>query len=195
MINRKNILYLLILPSTHLFADRYGVYDDDYVSSGGDNILYGIILLIFFGFLAFNFIIKSLIKLLELIQVLLRKHDYNSKCRILKIEIKRKIKNLILQEVKNSTKSSKSIKYCYLIPLVIIHFLLLMNDIYAETILLSLLLLTVFTLLIGVVLHFFYVAFIEVSAYFRASKKYKQFRKLPHNYDELLQIKNIVDSI
>lgn len=195
MINRKTILYLLILPSTHLFADRYGIYDDDYVSSGGDDILYGIILLIFLGFWAFNFIIKSLIKLLELIQVLLRKHDYNSKCHILKIEIKHKIKNLILQEVKNTTKSSQSIKYCYLIPLGIIHFLLLVNNIYVESILLSILLLTVFTLLIGVVLHFFYVTFIEVTAYFKISKKYKQFKKLPHNYDDLIKIKNIVDSI
>lgn len=195
MINRKIILYLLILPSSHLFADRYGIYDDDYVSSGGDSILYGFILLIFLGFLAYNFIINSLIKLLELIQVVLRKQDYNSKCHILKTEIKHKIRFLILQEVKNTTKSPQYIKYCYLIPLGIILFLLHVNDMYADSFLLSLLLLTIFTLLIGVVLHFFYIAFIEINAYLKASKKYKQFKNLPHNYDDLIKIKNIVDSI
>lgn len=195
MINRKFILYLLILPSTHLFADRYGIYDDDYVSSGGDGILYAIILLIFLGFLVLNFILNSLIKLFELIQVVLKKHDYNSKCHILKTEIKCKIKFLILQEVKNTTISSKYIKYCYLTPLGIIHFLLLVNDMYVDSILLSVLLLTIFTLLIGVVFQFFYVAFIEVTTYIKASKKYKQFKNLPHNYDDLIKIKNIVDSI
>ncbi|MFW1850081.1 hypothetical protein ACG9XR_05850 [Acinetobacter guillouiae] len=195
MINRKTILYLLILPSTNLLADRYGIYDDDYVSSGGDSIFYGLIFLIFLAFLAYNFIIKSLIKSLELIKVVLRKHDYNSKCNILKTEIKHKIRFLILQEVKNTTKSSQYIKYCYLIPLSIIHFFLFANDVYTESILLSLSLLAIFTPLIGVVLHFLYIASIEVTTYFRASKKYKQFRKLPHSYDDLIKIKNIVDSI
>ena len=55
MIHKKNILYLLLLPSTCLFADRY--IEDEIGGGGSDNIL---IYLIFFvvGWLAISTIIN-----------------------------------------------------------------------------------------------------------------------------------------
>lgn len=84
---------------------------------------------------------------------------------------------------------------CYLLPASAIYLVLLVNGMYTSELLLSIFLLIFFSLLIGVVLQFFYLSFLHLKSYFVVSKKYKQFKKLPNDYDELVLIKNIIESL
>lgn len=191
---QKLIIILSLLISFHVHADRYGIYDDEY-SSSGDNILFIPIIIIILGYFIFIYTVKFLIKLLNCIQIILKKFQYHSKCNILKSEIKSNIKSLISKEIKVINKKPKHIKMCYLLPASAIYLILLVNGMYTNELMLSIVLLIFFSLMIGVVLQFFYLSFLHLKSYFIVSKKYKQFKTLPNNYDELIAIKNIVDSL
>lgn len=183
----------LLLCSFHVFADRYGIYDDDYISSGDNplNKILGFLIIcvaIFFGGL------KLLSIILDFTSNLLNKIKYNSQCNEVRKDIKLKIQNLISAEVEQNTKNSKHIKTCYIATGMVLHFIFLLNDFYSNDPTTSLLLLIFYTSIIGVFIHFFYLFFLRLKSHFVASKKYKQFKNLPQNYDELRKVKQIVDS-
>ena len=142
----------------------------------------------------FYLVIELIIKFLEFTSYILKKIEYDSQCSTLKNDIKSKIKILISNEVTEINKNPKHIKMCYLLSASVIHFILLVNNVYATELLLSIFFLILFSLLIGVVLQFFYVSFLHLKSYLQVSKKYRQFKNLPHNYEELVLIKKIVDS-
>ena len=69
MKNSITLLFLMLF-SSQAFADRYGVYDDDYVSSGND-FLSAMILTIVLGLVIFLISIKIIVGILDLLQLLL----------------------------------------------------------------------------------------------------------------------------
>ena len=93
MIHKKNILYLLLLPSTCLFADRYS--EDEIGGGGSDNILIYLIFIVV-GWLAISTIIN-------IVKDAIRqtKEEIDTGRLPIKAEIRKQIKILIKQEIQS----------------------------------------------------------------------------------------------
>ncbi|WP_168377811.1 hypothetical protein [Acinetobacter cumulans] len=191
---KKSItLLFLMLFSSQVFADRYGVYDDDYVSSGND-FLSAMILTIVLGLVIFLISIKIIVGILDLLQLLLIKLDHYQNRKLLKLEIKNNIKKLIKDEVRERTSHRPKTKFCYILSMSLIFPLSLILNFYFENIFLGFILTVFYSFLVGVIIHLIYFSFLHIKAYSCASKKYKQFNRLPNEIEKLTLIKKIIDS-
>lgn len=191
---KKSItLLFLMLFSFQAFADRYGVYDDDYVSSGND-FLSAIILTIVLGIVIFLISIKIIVRILNLLQLLIIKLDHYQNRKLLKLEIKNNIKKLIKDEVRERTSHRPKTKFCYILSMSLIFPLFFILKFYSENIFLGFILTVFYSFLVGVIIHLIYFSFLHIKAYSYAYKKYKQFNKLPNDIEKLTLIKKIIDS-
>ena len=191
---KKSItLLFLMLFSSQVFADRYGVYDDDYVSSGND-FLSAMILTIVLGLVIFLISIKIIVGILDLLQLLLIKLDHYQNRKLLKLEIKNNIKKLIKDEVRERTSHRPKTKFRYILSMSLIFPLSLILNFYFENIFLGFILTVFYSFLVGVIIHLIYFSFLYIKAYSCASKKYKQFNRLPNEIEKLTLIKKIIDS-
>ncbi|AWL29369.1 hypothetical protein DJ533_12705 [Acinetobacter defluvii] len=191
---KKSItLLFLMLFSFQAFADRYGVYDDDYVSSGND-FLSAIILTIVLGIVIFLISIKIIVRILNLLQLLIIKHDHYQNRKLLKLEIKNNIKKLIKDEVRERTSHRPKTKFCYILSMSLIFPLFFILKFFSENIFLGFILTAFYSFLVGVIIHLIYFSFLHIKAYSCAYKKYKQFNKLPNDIEKLTLIKKIIDS-
>lgn len=67
---RKTLIVISsFLISFHVYADRYGVYDDEY-SSSGDSILFIPIIIIVLGYFIFIYTLGFIIKIIDFIKKL-----------------------------------------------------------------------------------------------------------------------------
>ncbi|WP_151835294.1 hypothetical protein [Acinetobacter junii] len=192
MKNSITLLFLMLF-SSQAFADRYGVYDDDYVSSGND-FLSAMILTIVLGLVIFLISIKIIVGILDLLQLLLIKLDHYKNRKLLKLEIKNNIKKLIKDEVRERTSHRPKTKFCYILSMSLIFPLSLILNFYFENIFLGFILTVFYSFLVGVIIHLIYFSFLYIKAYSCASKKYKQFNRLPNEIEKLTLIKKIIDS-
>lgn len=98
---RLILIFLSIIP-IYAFADRYGIYNEDYYTGGGSDKILIYLALIFIGYV----IVSALINVVK-DAIRETREDVDSGRLALKTEIKDQIKRLVKQEIRSLTLTQK----------------------------------------------------------------------------------------